>query len=263
MISKRLSKNLLILLIAYWSISPVLSQTKKEINNQFQFWTSLNVTMRITDRWGVIGDFHIKRNNFIKDPSFYFLRLGAVYWLDNKFSFAGGIAGLWLATELEVGTRFAFEQRLFEQALWRSRIRRVVFLQRIRIEQRWSELLNEDGSVNRILFSNRFRFLFSGTIKVFNNDDFPKLIISDEILFQFGDEIIYNTFDQNRFFVGINYRFNKNWTFDFGYMFVFQQKYSGYQYDANHTIRLFFYYTPDLRKVKDQNMPHYPINGGE
>ena len=91
----------------------------------------------------------------------------------------------------------------------------------------------------------------------------PRLVLSDEILFQFGEEIVYNTFDQNRFFIGINHRLNKNWTFDFGYMPVFQQKSTGYNYDLNHTIRLFFYLSPDLRKKKDEDMPHYPVGGIE
>jgi len=241
----------------------VFSQIEKEVDHHLQFWTSINVTMRITDGWGVMGDAHIKRSNFVADPGFYFLRFGAVYWLDNKFSFSGGIASLWLATDLEVGNRFAFEKRLFEQVLWRSTIRRVIFLQRIRIEQRWSEELNQDGTVNHIRFTNRIRFLFSAAIKVFNDDKLPRLVIADEILIQFGPEVIFNTFDQNRFFVGINYRLGPTWTMDFGYMNVFQQRSTGYQYDSNHTIRLFFYYTPDLRKEKDQNMPHYPINGSE
>ncbi len=31
-------------------------------------------------------------------------------------------------------------------------------------------------------------------------------------------------------------------------MNVYQQKYSGYQYDMNHTIRLFFYLSTSIRK---------------
>lgn len=50
--------------------------------------------------------------------------------------------------------------------------------------------------------------------------------------FNFGEEIIYNTFDQNRFFIGINYRINETWTFDF-------------------------------RKHKNKDLPHYPIGGSE
>ena len=43
-------------------------------------------------------------------------------------------------------------------------------------------------------------------------------------------------------------------------MLVYQQKASGYQYDLNHTLRWFFYFTPDLRKVKSS---HHPTSGEE
>jgi len=239
------------------------AQNEKEVNDQVQFWTSVNSTLRLSNKFGLMGDFHIKRNDFIKDPEFYFIRFGGVYWLDDAFSFAGGLAGLWLATETNNDISFAFEKRIYQQILWRNEIRHVVFMQRIRNEQRWHEVLNEDGSVNRVRFSNRVRFLLSWNIKVFKNEKLPKLVLSDEILFHFGEEIVYNTFDQNRFFIGVNHKINKIWTLDLGYMLVYQQQYSGYQYDKNSTLRVFFYYTPDFRKNKDHELPHYPIGGSE
>lgn len=240
------------------------AQDKKEINDQVQFWTSINSTWRFSDHLGAMGDFHVRRNDFLKDPNFYFLRAGGVYWFNDKISAAGGVGALWLATLSESQDyNYALEKRLYQQLLWRSINGRARFLQRVRTEQRWHEVLNSDGSVNRIRFSNRVRFLFSASIRIFNGKNKPRLVLADEILFHFGEEIVYNTFDQNRIFIGINHRLSKNWVFDFGYMSVFQQKYTGYQYDLNHTIRLFFYLSPDLRKKKDEELPHYPVGGIE
>ncbi len=240
------------------------AQAEKEINNQVQFWTSINSTWRFSDHWGAMGDFHIRRNDFLKDPDFYFLRAGGVYWFNDKISVAGGLAALWLAQEAQDdGFNYALEKRIYQQLLWRSINGRARFLQRIRTEQRWHEILNPDGSVNRVRYSNRVRFLFSASIRIFEDEKKPRLVLADEILFHFGNEIVYNTFDQNRFFIGINHRLNKNWVFDFGYMPIFQQKYSGYQYNINHTIRLFFYLSPDLRKKKNEDLPHYPVGGVE
>jgi hypothetical protein len=70
----------------------------------------------------------------------------------------------------------------------------------------------------------------------------PSLVLADEVLLNFGREVVYNTMDQNRIFVGIKQNLNPQLSFDFGYMNVYQQRSSGYQYDMNHTIRLFFYY---------------------
>lgn len=237
---------------------------ERQTFEQAQFWTSVNSTFRLSKQWGAIGDFHIRRDDFIRNPNFYFMRLGGAYWINNQFSLVGGIAALWLATETDVGMEYALERRTYQQVLWRAQINKVTFLQRIRIEQRWHQVLNpSDGSVDRIRYSNRFRFLFSGAMQVFENPRLPLLTLSNEILFHVGEEIVYNTFDQNRLFLGFNQRISKDWTVDYGYMMVYQQRYSGFEYDLNHTIRLFFYFTPDLRKEIDEDLPHYPVGGIE
>ena len=250
-------------LLMFSSLSAQNEVERRSYENT-HFWTSVNGTLRLSQRWGMITDAHIRRENFIRDPNFYFLRLGAAYWLDDQFSVAGGIAALWLATDTDVGTEFALERRTYQQILWRAQIKKITFLQRIRIEQRWHEVLDQtDGSVDRVRFSNRFRFLLSAAIRVFENPKSPRPVISNEILFHVGNEILYNTFDQNRLFLGFNQRLGKNWTVDYGYMMVYQERYSGFEYDLNHTIRLFFYYSPDLRKQIDEELPHYPVGGIE
>lgn len=236
---------------------------KKEIIDNVQFWTSINSTTRLSNRWGVMGDFHIRRSEFIQNPNFYFLRLGAVYWGSDQLTLAGGIAHLWLANNFEGQYEFAGEKRIYQQVQWREKLNNFSFLFRIRNEQRWHEVLDENAKVDRVRFSNRVRFLFSTSYKLFKNDNLPKLVLADEMHIHFGKEIIYNTFDQNRLFLGLNQRINKTLSFDLGYMMVYQQKYSGFQYDLNHTIRWFFYYTPDLRKNKKEGIDHYPILGDE
>ncbi len=255
----------LLILFTLLTITVCAQETpERQVYDNTQFWTSVNSTVRLSQRWGLIGDFHLRRNDFLKEPNFYFLRLGGAYWLDDQFSVAGGIAALWLYTDTDVGSEFALERRTYQQLLWRAPTNTVTFLQRIRIEQRWHQVLDPtDGSVDRVRFSNRFRFLFSGAFKIFNNPKMPQATISDEILFHVGNEIVLNTLDQNRLFLGFNQRINKNWTVDYGYMMVYQQRYSGFEYDLNHTIRLFFYFTPDLRKTKDEELPHYPVGGIE
>ena len=97
--------------------------------------------------------------------------------------------------------------------------------------------------------------LVSFTVPVSKNPKVPSVVLSDEIAVQFGPEVVYNTFEQNRVFLGVKQPLGRSWSFDLGYMLVYQQKASGYQYDLNHTLRWFFYYTPDLRKQKSTHEP--------
>lgn len=71
----------------------------------------------------------------------------------------------------------------------------------------------------------------------------PQLVLADELLVQFGKDVVFNTFDQNRIFIGIKQKINNSLSFDTGYMSVFQQKSNGINYIQSNTFRLFFYYT--------------------
>ncbi len=124
------------------------AQESREVTNNTHFWTSINTTMRASDHWGAVADIHIRRTNFMSDPSFYFARVGGAYFLDTRFSVAAGYAHLWLAQETDAGRKFSNENRIYQQALWRARIERTTFLQRVRTEQRWQEVLSpESGEV--------------------------------------------------------------------------------------------------------------------
>lgn len=258
---KLMSRFFLVLILLN---APILvrAQSEKLIYNNPQFWWSINTTARMTDKWGAIGDFHIRRDEFISSSNFYFARIGAAYWATDKLTLVGGYAHLWLARELQDGsTTYQNENRVYQQAQWRTKEGRVTFVSRARNEQRWHEVLNPNGTVNRVRFSNRVRFLFSVNIPVFSNPYLPSLSVADEILIHFGKEIVYNSLDQNRIFLGVKQKLTENLSFDLGYMMVYQQRYSGYEYDMNHTLRFFFYFSPDFRKDKDG--PHYSIPGDE
>jgi hypothetical protein len=129
-----------------------------------------------------------------------------------------------------------------------SKLDKISLLQRLRNENRWQQKMVNDSFSGNYKITDRIRYLLSVTIPVFKNKKYPSLVVSDELAIQFGKEVVYNTFEQNRMFFGIRQNISKNLSYDLGYMQVMQQKATGYQYDKNNTFRLFFYFTPDLRK---------------
>ena len=192
-------------------------------------------------------DVHTRRKDFLAGESFYFARLGVNYWLKQNLTLAAGYAHMWLAPAKPGWQYFAEEHRTYQQMQLTARIGKISLLQRLRNEQRWQEKIVDDTFIRKYKFTNRTRYLFSLTVPVFRNPHLPSLVISDELAVQFGKEILYNTFDQNRAFIGIRQTISKTLAFDLGYMQVYQQKATGYQYDKNHTLRWFLYYTPDFR----------------
>jgi hypothetical protein len=237
------------LLIFFVSLKSTFAQSKpKEVNTQSQSWFSINSTTRLSNHWGFIADAHMRRNNFVADPSFYFLRGAVNYWINDNVTFAAGYGRMWLAPTTPGWKTFAIEDRIYLQLQSTSKIGKIGILQRLRNENRWQQKKVNDTFTGNYKATDRIRYLLSVTIPVFKNKKYPSLVISDELAIQFGKEVVYNTFEQNRVFFGIRQNITKTLSYDMGYMQVLQQKASGYQYDKNNTFRLFFYYMPDLRK---------------
>jgi len=228
--------------------------TKKDVNQQIQTWVSLNTVTKFTDHWGIVADAHIRANEVFESNNFYLLRGGISYIPNASVSLTAGYAHMWLAPTKEGWSTYADENRIYQQAQLTTKVGKVSILQRIRNEQRWQEKMANDEPTGESRFTDRVRYLASFNIPIFNKKNWPLLVVSDEISIHFGKEVVYNTFDQNRLFVGIKQNISPKLSFDFGYMNVYQQKSSGYQYDMNHTIRLFFY----LSTVVKHSAPKAP-----
>jgi hypothetical protein len=214
----------------------------KEINQQYQSWISVNTKMDWNNHWSLLADVHIRRNNFISENSFYFIRTALAFNINKNMYVAAGYAHLWLAPTSKEGVTWSNENRIYQQIQSATAVGKIQCLQRLRFEQRWQQKIVNDRYIGEDRFTQRVRYLLSVTIPVFKNEYLPSLVIADELHIQFGKEVLYNTFDQNRVFLGIKQKLGKGWSLDMGYMQVYQQKFSGYQYDLNHTCRLFFYY---------------------
>lgn len=210
-------------------------------------WFSVNTTARIADKWSITADVHQRRNNFLSDASFHLVRAGITYHINEQLSVNAGYAHLWLALNYH---DYANENRIYQQLQLSTKKGRLSILQRLRNEQRWQQRTLNGQKQDGYKFSDRVRYLLNLNISLSKDHRIPSLVLADELCVQFGKEIVFNTFDQNRIFIGIKQSITKHLSFDTGYMLVNQQKASGSAYDENHTYRLFFYYTPDLRKKK-------------
>jgi hypothetical protein len=143
------------------------------------------------------------------------------------------------------------EHRPWQQVWWSQKYPGVNTLQWLRLEQRFNEKVVDDQKEEGYNYNFRVRYNFSFFIPLEGKEILPKTIFAalvNEIFLNFGDRIVYNTFDQNRFFVGLGYQVNTHANVQFGYMNVYQQEASGASYFSTHAIRLFYFHAIDLRK---------------
>jgi hypothetical protein len=99
-------------------------------------------------------------------------------------------------------------------------------------------------------FNHRVRFMMNlryALPKLKTAIGTPFVATANEVLINFGREVIYNSLDQNRLslLTGIQ---GKGWSFQIGYMNRYVQLASGNKYVANHTLLLWLTQTFDFRK---------------
>lgn len=250
-------KTVALLLICILSYGQEIPQ--KVVNENAQFWISTNNVFRVANRWAILNDIHIRRNNFIADPNFYFLRVGGQYYLNSNLRFASGYAHLWLTPSGDWDS-FQNENRVYQQLSLSRRYEKMNALFRIRLEQRFFNNVQDGRSLEDDSFVNRIRFLVS-TGFPFKKEGPTEFILANETHLNFGKDVIFNTFNQNRLTIGLKHKISSKWKVDFGYMMVYQQLATGNVYNLNHTLRLFFYGSFDFRKNKD--LPFNEVRHGD
>lgn len=173
------------------------------------------------------------------EPVLYFIRGGAGYDINSVLSAGGGYAHSWLYVPVNNGRSVKNEHRLFQQVQLINRRRGIILLQRFRVEQRWLQDRKADERRPAWVYSTRYRLLVSAEIPL--GASLPALALSNEHFLQSGHDIVYNIFDQNRFFIGLKKQVNNSLGFDLGYQLVYQQKANGYERQLNHCVRCFVY----------------------
>ncbi len=122
--------------------------------------------------------------------------------------------------------------------------KRFSFMQRFRIDERFIHNNNGKNLIKGYGFNFRFRYKFQ--INYWLNRKISKFKtvfkIADEIMINTGKNIIYNQFDQNRIYAGVEHEINKNLSLEFGYLRWYQQKSTGYQFYNREIIRLTLYH---------------------
>ncbi|MBL7843608.1 MAG: DUF2490 domain-containing protein [Cyclobacteriaceae bacterium] len=230
----------------------VFAQTKNIVTSE-QTWLGYFNQTRLTNKSGLWLDLHARlTDDFAERMSQDIVRLGYVYYLHDNVRLAAGYAYI---------TNFSgnddvpnlHEHRPWQQIQWYDKKKYFNMMQYLRLEQRFKEYLLNGEVADNYQFNYRIRYNMSLTIPLRSGGVGPKtpfIFLSDEVMINFGEEIINNYFDQNRFFAGFGYQFTKSLNAHLGYLNVFLERPSGTDFINTHAIRLFVFHNLDLRKEK-------------
>jgi hypothetical protein len=118
--------------------------------------------------------------------------------------------------------------------------KRVTLSHRFRLDERFIRKNNGTELLDGTDFNFRFRFRPQLAINLskLENKTPTNLKIADELMVNFGGEIVYNHFDQNRVYVGLEKVLSKNFSVEMGYLHWYQQRSSGKDFFDRNILRL-------------------------
>lgn len=143
------------------------------------------------------------------------------------------------------------ELRPDEFLSYKQKIENLTISHRFQLEQRWTRKSSGSELKSGYTFTQRFRYqlqLQYPLIKKLTAAGTLNAKAADEILLNMGHSIVYNTFDQNRAYLGLNYGITNSFQVELGYVSYFQEQKTGTQYYNRDIARLTVYQTLNFYK---------------
>ena len=240
-------------LVLFFFFSEYLLAQAKQTESVQQAWFGYFNQSRFSKKWGTWTDIHLRtKEDFVSDISQSILRFGLTYYLNDDTKLTAGYAYVSHYPADNHKNVTMPEHRPWQQIQWHSRYAKLRLMQWFRLEERFRrKILNDDELAEGYNFNFRVRYNFFSMFPLSKRSFQPKtlsFVVNDEVHINFGKQIVYNYFDQNRFFLGFAYHVNKHDNLQVGYMNIFQQLAAGNKYKTAHVARVFYFHNLDLRK---------------
>lgn len=245
-------KKIVLPLLCSLCVFIVKAQTKT-ITDVRQLWFAYFNQTRLSDKWGLWSDFHLRtKDDFTKDLSQSITRIGLMYYVNDGTKLTAGYAYVnYFPAEGHTAVSQP-EHRIWQQLQWHTVYPRTRLMQWLRLEEKFRRKIANDSTLaGGHHFSYKMRYNIFYEIPITGKPSEPhalSAVINDELHVNFGRQIVYNYFDQNRAFVGLKFNTTAHDNIQLGYMNVFQQLASGNRFRNAHVIRLFYFQNFDLRR---------------
>ena len=204
----------------------------QKYNNENMIWLGYYNSISLKEHWKVNTDLQFRTKDWYVSPSQAILRSGINYKINETINISAGIAHSRYYIS-NIATRG--ELRPWQEIALQVLNNKIKFINRFRSEQRFIEGIEIDNGSGDYLFNWRFRFKSEFQWTLSKKIDF---VIGNEFMLNAGKNITNNYFDQNRLYGGINAEFNKHFTFQIQYVYIWQLQTNGYTLNKINTIRL-------------------------
>lgn len=214
-----MKKSAVVLVFLFCQISIALAQsnaraTTENTNSWFMYFGN----HKFSQKFGWHAEVQVRRNDFLANPQQLLLRTGIDYYTKNNLRWTLGYAFVetYPYGEFAVAETFP-EHRIWQQLLVSQSLGKVKLSHRYRLEQRM--LGNSTtGKFEDGRYENRFRYMAKATFNLTKSEKPVFLAVYDEIFVNFGEDVGYNLFDQNRLYGALGFTLSPNLKLELGYL---------------------------------------------
>ncbi|WP_299989895.1 DUF2490 domain-containing protein [uncultured Pontibacter sp.] len=228
---------------------------QRQVTQQQLIWYSYNNTLLLHSNWSFGTELH-ERRFFNPDKHHQFLVRNSIRRKvgEGWEASAGFTYFLQSPNEPDALVRLTIpELRPHLQLNYNQPLGNLTIAHRYRAEKRYFRNASDDRLTNGYNSNYRFRYRVGIEYKLATIRNQPlKLKVNNEVFVNAGKRILYNRFDQNRIYAGVNYAILDNLEFEAAYQHWYQQRRSGYQFYNRHIINLAIYHRIDLSKKSDK-----------
>jgi hypothetical protein len=206
---------------------------------------------KFTKRLGVHAEAQLRRADVVSSPQQLLLRTGLNYHFSPEAFATMGYAYVLTYPYGELPVRATFpEHRLWQQVQLRSLFGRVEFINRLRLEQRFSQLpvanpelpgVTQTWVPGEAVYTNRARPMIRASVpfkgRTIEDRSFY-ISVYEEPFISFGKNVRVNIFDQNRAYIALGYKLPKVGRLEVGYLNQKVFKADGIHVENNHTLQI-------------------------
>ena len=245
----------LVLCVFFTSIC--LKGNAQTSHTQESWWDYLNQN-RYSNKWGSWLDLQLKLNNqFIQSKNEGEYTAGVSYFSNARFKYTGALSYIDAYPNV-AHFNHTKEIRPWAMVQLNTSNHYSKWLQWLRVDQRFRETISNKLASGDYDYSTRLRYYVLAQFPL-SKHKYEKgsvsFVTSEELYLNFGKNIVYNTFDQNRFFVGFYYFMNKSNILQLGYTNLYLKNNAPNKYLKSDIVRVSVFNTIDFRPIKKESKP--------
>lgn len=214
-----IKKTLKILFVIIAVSNTLYAQDVRSRTANTNAWFMYFGNHKISERIGIHAEVQIRRHDIASEWQQLLLRTGIDYYLKDNHRITAGYAFI----ETHPYGTFAVPQSFPEHRLWQQftttqTLGKVNLNHRYRLEQRMIGNATT-GEFKNGRYENRFRYMAKATMNITQSANPVFAALYNELFINFGKDVAYNIFDQNRLYGAIGFTFSPALKLEVGYLY--------------------------------------------